>query len=121
MTRYRLGGLLLLLAAAYLVGCFPTGPDSLWGSLHGLGAGLSIIGGAVLLTVLALVMAAPHPRLAAFTGVCALVASAGCILAFAGVAPFGLVERAAVDAVIVWQIGAGLLVVGARPPLRDTA
>lgn len=103
-----------------LVGLFPAGLTAVRANMHGLGAGMSIIGGAALLTVLALVLAAQYPRLAIFTGVCALIGLVGCVLAFVGVGPFGLVERAAVDAVIIWQIVAGVIFLGVGRPAGDT-
>ncbi|QBF47733.1 DUF998 domain-containing protein [Janibacter limosus] len=105
-----------------IVGFYPTGLTAERANMHGLGAVMAIVGGAVLLAAITAAVAGRHPLLAVWTAVCALVSLLGCVLALTGVGGFGLVERLAVDAVIVWQIatGAALLLVPAPAPRPAT-
>ncbi|KRE39227.1 hypothetical protein ASG73_02490 [Janibacter sp. Soil728] len=107
-----------------IVGLYPTGLTAERANMHGLGAVMAIVGGAVLLAAITAAVAGRHRMLAVWTGVCALVSLLGCVLALTGVGGFGLVERLAVDAVIVWQIGTGaalLLSPAARSQRPDPA
>lgn len=119
----RLRWLVLPLALVHglgtvLVGLYPASLSPARGTMHGIGAFLAIVGGAVLLAAITAAVARRDPLLAVWTGVCALASLLGCVLALTGVGGFGLVERLAVDAVIVWQIvtGAVLLVMPASAP-----
>ena len=85
-----------------VVGFVPTGLTSERANGHGLGA-------------LTATLAARHRGLAAWTGACAAVSVLGCALVLVGVGGFGLAERLAVDAVIIWQIGAGAALLLSRP------
>lgn len=101
-------------AGVVIVGLFPAGLTAVRANMHGLGAFMAIVGGAVLLVAIALAVVRRHPALAALTAVAAAVSLAGCVMAFAGIGGFGLAERLAVDAVIVWQIVIGLVVLLTR-------
>lgn len=101
-----------------IVGLFPAGITAVRANMHGLGAVMAIVGGAALLVAITVVVARRFPALGALTAVCAAISIAGCVMAFAGVGGFGLAERLAVDAVIVWQVLVGALVLATRPP-RD--
>ena len=98
-----------------VVGFVPTGLTSERANGHGLGAALAIGGGTLLLLALTAALAARHRGLAAWTGACAAVSVLGFALVLAGVGGFGLAERLAVDAVIIWQIGAGAALLLSRP------
>ena len=65
----------------------------------------------------------PTALLTAWTGVCAAASALGCVLVLTGVGGFGLWERLAVDAVIVWQVvaGAGLLLAPAPQGSQELA
>ena len=98
-----------------VVGFVPTGLTSERANGHGLGAALAIGGGTLLLLALTATLAARHRGLTAWTGACAAVSVLGCALVLVGVGGFGLAERLAVDAVIIWQIGAGAALLLSRP------
>lgn len=93
-----------------IVGFFPSSTGGLRASMHGVGAMLAIVGGTVLLLAIAISLARRHPRLAAFTGVCAAISAVGTGGGASGGAHFGLFERIAVDAVVGWQVVVGALV-----------
>ncbi|HCE60742.1 MAG TPA: hypothetical protein DER11_04995 [Janibacter terrae] len=100
-----------------VVGLVPTGLTSDRANGHGTGAVLAIVGGTLLLVALTIALARRYPALAGWAAVCALVSCAGIVLMWTGVVGFGLAERLAVDAVIVWQVVAGaVLLLHARPP-----
>lgn len=118
----------LLLAAVHgagtiIVGLYPTGGTSERATMHGLGAVMAIVGGAVLLTAITVAVAGRGSLLTAWTGVCAAASALGCVLVLTGVGGFGLWERLAVDAVIVWQVvaGAGLLLAPAPQGSQEPA
>lgn len=118
----------LLLAAVHgvgtiIVGLYPTGGTSERATMHGLGAVMAIVGGAVLLTAITVAVAGRGSLLTAWTGVCAAASALGCVLVLTGVGGFGLWERLAVDAVIVWQVvaGAGLLLAPATQGSQELA
>ena len=102
-------------AGTVIVGFFPAGGATVRSAMHGLGAFMAIVGGAVLLVAIMLAVARRHPVLAAVTAGAAAVSLAGCVMALAGIGGFGLAERLAVDAVIVWQVLAGAVVLVTRP------
>ncbi len=110
----------LVLAVLYgvglvLVGLFPSGETPARQIGHGSGAILGLYVGTVLLIALTYGLSRAHPRVAVLTGCCALVAVVGCIGMPAVPGRFGLFERLAVDALILWQVVVGLLVLGSRP------
>lgn len=94
-----------------IVGLFPSATSGLRETMHGIGAYLAVVGGAVLLVAIAIAFSRRHPVLATFTGVCAVVALAGSWFAVWGTPEhFGLYERIAVNALVVWQVVTGALV-----------
>lgn len=117
--RWAVLGLVLAHGVGVLVvGLFPADGASLRIDMHGVGAALAIVGGALLLA--ALTVSFGHtPLLAGATAVFAVLAAAGCAMLLLGVGGFGLAERLAVDAVIGWQVLAGLLVLVTRPPAGE--
>lgn len=106
-------------AGTVLVGLVPTGLTSDRANLHGLGALLAIGGGTALLVAITGALARRYRVLAAWTALCALVSCAGIALVWTGGVGFGFAERLAVDAVIVWQVVAGLVVLAAQAASRD--
>lgn len=92
-----------------IVGLFPSAMSGLRVTMHGVGAYLAIVGGSLLLVAVAAALARRHPLLAALTGAFAVVSFAGTWFAASGTDRFGLYERIAVDAVVVWQIVAGAI------------
>lgn len=114
VPRWRWG--VLTLTAAYAVGWVVVGLWPAGEALHGLGALLVIGGGFVLLAVITGALAR-HRLLAAWTALCTIVCGCGWVLALTNAVGFGLAERMTVDAVIIWQIGAGLAVLASRPRL----
>lgn len=93
-----------------IVGFFPSAMSGLRVTMHGVGALLAIVGGCFLLLAIAVALARRHPFLAALTGAFAATAFIGTWVAASGTDRFGLYERVAVDAVVVWQIVVGALV-----------
>ncbi len=98
-----------------IVGLFPSALIGLRASMHGVGAVLTIVGGNLLLLAIAAALARRHPPLAALTGVFAVVSVVGTVLAASGTDRFGLYERVTVDAVVVWQIVAGAIMLATTP------
>lgn len=96
-------------AGLVIVGLFPSAMSGLRVTMHGIGAYLAIVGGSLLLLAIAIALARRHPLLATFTGACAAVSFAGTWLAVSRADHFGLYERIAVDAVVVWQIATGAI------------
>lgn len=110
----------LALTAAYglgvvIVGLFPTGMPSLRSDVHGVGAGLTLIGGSALLVALTVSLWSRYRRLALVTLVLAAASVAGNLCAVLQIGGFGLVERVSVYAVVLWQVLVGLLVLARRP------
>lgn len=79
---------------------------------HGLGALLAIGGGVVLLAAIGHALRESHLRAALLALACAVAGGLALVAAMTGTGPFGLVERAAVYAPILWQVvvGSALLV-----------
>lgn len=98
-----------------LVGLFPSAMSGIRMPMHGIGALLAILGGTLLLVAVAVALARRHPPFAALTGVFAVVSFAGAWLAASGTDRFGLYERVAVDAVVLWQVVAGAIMLATRP------
>jgi hypothetical membrane protein len=93
-----------------LVGLVPGSVEATYGSLHGLGAGLAIIGGNLASTLTGLRGRGPY---AWFSLVCGLVGLVSFVL-FVTDVDFGLgkgaVERLAVDPITVWTAMSGLVI-----------
>lgn len=114
-----LGVVLAHAVGLVLVGAFPTAMEGIRSTVHGIGAWLGVVGGSVALVVVGLALARAHPRVAALTGVLAVISLAGSVIAVVGEEHFGLYERIAVDTVLVWQVllGAALAVSSKRGSL----
>lgn len=98
-----------------VVGLFPTGMPSARATVHGAGAVLTIVGGALLLVALALSLSRRHGPLALATTVLALTALGGTVCMALQIGGVGLTERIAVYPVVVWQVLAGVAVLVRRP------
>lgn len=103
-------------AGLVIVGLFPSAMTGPRVTMHGIGAVFAIVGGSLLLLAIAIALARRYPLLATFTGACAAVSFAGTWLAVSDTDHFGLYERIAVDAVVVWQIATGAVMLGTSPP-----
>lgn len=102
-----------------IVGAFPTALAGTRATMHGIGAVLAIVGGGLLLLAIAFAFSQKHPAFATFTGVCAAISLAASLAAVFLTTHFGLCERIAIYAVIIWQIIAGVVVLATRPPGRS--
>lgn len=96
-----------------IVGFYPAGAGAR-GAMHGIGALLAIGGGSALLVALTVALWHRAPRLAWVTAALAAVSVAGVVCAVVGIGGFGLLERLAVDPVVLWQIIAGVAVLTRR-------
>lgn len=117
----------LALVVAYgigmvLIGFFPAGTAPVRGAVHGVGAVLAIAGGSAVLVASTVSFARRYPTMAVLTGLLAAVSVTGSICGVLGIGGFGLVERIAVDSVVVWQVVVGIVVLITSPgPAVDPA